>query len=82
MPQVPLWSRATIRELLAFAEQEGEAIAECESSKDAKSFRYAIYDFRQRHAFGLDLTISISGNYVHVTKKEKPSVVILNGASP
>lgn len=78
----PVWSHATIRELLARAECEGVSRAELPTPRDAELFRFAIYSFRNKNSIGGGLTVTLDGNVVIVEKKEKPTVTILDGASP
>lgn len=75
MPKV--WPYATIRELLALADVSGESRAELASRREAELFRFAIYSFRRQHDIGQDLSVTLDGNNVIITKRTAPSVVIM-----
>lgn len=75
MPQV--WPHATIRELLALADANGEAQATLASAREAELFRFAIYSFRRNNDIGHNLSVTIADNAVVVTRRSTPSVVIL-----
>ena len=72
-----IWPKGVIRELLAHASLTGEAKAELDSRLEAERFRFAIYSFRKTEGIGYDLTVTISGPTVVITKKHLPSVKIL-----
>lgn len=72
-----LWPYATIRELLALAEATGQSQATLASEREAELFRFAIYSFRKQYTLGQDLSISLDGNNVIITKRQTPSVMIL-----
>lgn len=73
-----LWPQSKIRELLAQAAANGEARAQLDSRDNAERFRYSIYAFRKSHGIGYDVSVTLDGNTVVVTKKTTPSVVLLS----
>jgi hypothetical protein len=77
MPKI--WPHDTIRELLALAEATGESSAELASEREAELFRFAIYSFRREQGIGHNLSVTLDGCRVVVTKRETPTVVILQG---
>lgn len=76
MPKI--WPYDMIRELLALADAKGESIATLDSEREAVLFRYAIYSFRRINpGVGDNLSVTLSGTSVIVTKRLSPVVHIL-----
>lgn len=75
MPRI--WPHDVIRELLARAELCGSARATLASAREAKLFRFAIYSFRDANDIGQNLTVTINDKDVIVTKRELPTIAIL-----
>lgn len=71
-----VWPHATIREIIALASLQGEARATLQTPREAELFRFAIYSFRRSHNVGYDLSVTIGGNDVLLTKNEPKSVII------
>lgn len=71
------WPRATIRELIARAEELGSARAELGSEAEAKLFRFAIYNFRNSAQIGQNLFVTLDCNSVILTRRQDPAVVII-----
>jgi hypothetical protein len=74
MPTV--WQHDVIRELLTLAEKVGKAEATLADASDARSFRFAIYRFRNQEGIGLNLSITLDDNKLVVTRREAPSIEI------
>jgi hypothetical protein len=72
-----VWPIATIRELLALASANGEARATVASGEDAELFRYAIYNFRRTHGGSEDISVTVDGTDVVLTKRQMPVVNIV-----
>lgn len=70
-----VWPLATIRELLALAEANGQSKATLSSAEEARRFRFAIYTFRKNNNIGRDVSVTIDDKTVIVTRK--PTVTIL-----
>jgi hypothetical protein len=75
---VKIWPHATIRELLALAEAEGHSRATLDSRREAERFRFAIYSFRRQNNVGNDLSITIEDTSIVITRRELPSVTIVD----
>ena len=72
-----IWPHDVIRELLALADAKGESSATLENDRDAELFRYAIYTFRRNSGGWEDLSVTLEGNKVVVTKRTTPNITIL-----
>ena len=70
------WPREKIRELLALADTTGSASAVLASAREAELFRFAIYSFRRNTGLGQDLSVTLEGNNVIVTKRQEHYVTI------
>jgi hypothetical protein len=71
------WPQDTIRELLVKAQNQGRAIAQCSTKREAELFRFAIYSFIKRKDFDNDFLITIDGTNVVVDIQIFPRVEIL-----
>lgn len=77
MPSPSTWPRDTIRELLALADASGESKAELPSARDAELFRFAIYSFRRTERVGGNISVTLDGTNVILTKRNIPQVAIV-----
>jgi hypothetical protein len=76
-----IWPYATIRELLAMADAQGESRAVLASVREAELFRFAIFSFRKANTpVGPrydDIVVTLDGNNVIMRKRAEPVVTIL-----
>ena len=70
------WPKATIRELFTLADATGQAAATLTSEREAKLFRFAIYNFRRAEGIGNDIFVGLESSTVTLVKREMPSIVI------
>lgn len=75
MPKI--WPHAMIRELLALADANGISSAELESEREAELFRFAIYSFRRTNNVGDEVSVTLDGPKVILTRKPAPTIRIL-----
>lgn len=72
-----IWPQDIMRKLLTEAETEGHSQAKLASNEEAHLFRFALYYLRRQEKIGNNISITVDGHWVILTKKTTPKIELI-----